>query len=101
MLRFEVREKLPSWADLPLFRVIQALTDALPRIGASSNVEQALISSRILHDGRSFPFHRKHHGALGSLELFQEGARPAAEGRQGLDVVRDVKHGTAPIKAPF
>src|SRR5258707_6669072 len=76
---FELVENLPRRPDLSLFRVLQALTYALPYIGTGGNVEEALISFGVLHDGRRLPLHRKHHGALGSLELFHEVAGPAAE----------------------
>jgi len=49
-----------------------------------------------LHDGRCLAFHREHHRAFGSFELFHDVAGPAAEGRQRLDVACDVKHENAP-----
>jgi hypothetical protein len=98
---FEIREKLFRWPHPAFFCVLQALTDSLPGIGMGRNVEQALIGFGILYDGRCFPLYGQHYGALGFLELFHEVTGPAAERRQRLDVVRDVKHGIAPIKAPF
>jgi hypothetical protein len=63
------------------------------RIRPRGNIEQALIRSRILHDGSCFSLHRKHHGPSGFLELFDEVAGSTAEGRQRLNVVRNVKQG--------
>ena len=39
---FKVLEKLPCRPDLPLFCVLQALSDALLRVGAGGNIKQAL-----------------------------------------------------------
>lgn len=83
---FEVLEKLPRWADLPLCRVRQALADALLGIGARSNIEQALVGFGVLHDGRRFSLHGQYYGALGLFELFHKVAGSAAERRQRLDV---------------
>lgn len=58
MLRFEILEKLSCWPRLALFRVLQTLTDAFLCIGACGNVEQMLIGSCVLHDGRRLTFHR-------------------------------------------
>jgi hypothetical protein len=81
--------------------VIKPLADAFLCIGAGGDVKQALIGFGILHDGGRLPLYRKHHGALALLKLFHEVAGPAAEGRQRLDILSDVKHGPAPLKAPF
>jgi len=81
--------------------VVEPLANAFRSIGAGGNVEQALVSFGILDDGRCFPFHCQHHGAPGFLELSHEVAGAPAKSRQGLDIVRDVKHGTTPMEAPF
>src|SRR5271170_5932225 len=57
---FKVLEKLPCRPDLPLFCVLQALSDALLRVGAGGNIKQALIGFGVLHDSRGFPLHRQH-----------------------------------------
>jgi hypothetical protein len=98
---FEVPENFPRRPDLPLFCVFQTLTDTFFCIGTGGNVEQALIGFGILYDSRCLPFHRKHHSALCLFKLLHEIAGSAAKRRQGLDVVRNVKQGTAPMKAPF
>src|SRR5438270_337210 len=101
MRGFEVLEELPRWPDFSLFRILQALADTLLGVGTGGNVEQSLIGLGVLHDSRGLALHRKHHGALGLLELFHEVAGSAAECRQRLYIVRNIKHGTAPGKAPF
>jgi hypothetical protein len=92
---------LSRWVSASVGYVIQALTDAFLGIGLGSNIEQSLIGFGVLHDGRCFPPHGEHHGALVPSELFHEIAGPATEGGQRLDVLGNVKHGPAPIKAPF
>src|SRR5260370_36955702 len=87
--------RLPCRPDLSFPRVLQPLTDAFFCVGAGGNVEQALISSGVLHDGFCLPLHGKHHRALALLELLHEVARTPAEGGQRLDVLRDVKHGSS------
>src|SRR5216683_6615481 len=68
---FELFEKLPCRPDLSFPRVLQPLTDAFFCVGAGGNVEQALISSGVLHDGFCLSFHGKHHRALAPLKLFR------------------------------
>ena len=92
MLGFEIVEKLPRRPDLSFFRVLQPLTDAFLHIGVGGNVEQALVGFGILHDSRCLSLHRKHHRALVLFKLFHEVAGPPPEGRQRLDVIRDVNH---------
>src|SRR5208282_3037580 len=79
--------------------IVEPLTDAFLRIGSGGNVKQALIGFGVLHDGRRFSVHRQHNGAFALLELFHKVAGPAAERRQRLDVLGDVKHGPAPIES--
>ncbi len=98
---FEIREKLPRRANLPPLHAFDSLTDAFVRMGASGNIEQALVSLGVLHDGRRFAFHREHHGALGLLKLFHEVPGPPAKGCQRLHITLDVKHWTTAVKAPF
>src|SRR5277367_2331302 len=67
MLGFEFAEKLSYRSHLSLFRIPKALPDALFCVSPGGNVEQTLIGLRVLHNGRSFAFHRKHHWALAFL----------------------------------
>jgi hypothetical protein len=92
MLGFEIVEKLPRRPDLSFLRVLQPLTDAFLDIGMGSNVEQTLVGFGILYDSRSPSLYRKHHGALIFFKLFHEVPGPPPEGRQRLDVIRDVNH---------
>jgi hypothetical protein len=92
MLGFELAEKLSRRSNSCLFRILEALTDAFLRVSPGRNVKQALIGFRILHNGRSFTLHGKYNRALGLLQLFHEIAGAAPEGRQGLNVTRNVKH---------
>jgi hypothetical protein len=89
---FELAEKLSRWPDLSFFRIRQPLTDAFLNIGAGRNVEQALIGFGILHHGCGFPLYGKHYRTLGFSELFHEIAGPPPEGRQRVDIIRDVNH---------
>jgi len=93
MPRFEVLENLPRRTDFALFYVLQTLTDALFSIGSCGNVKQALISFGVLHDGRSLPFNRKHHGPAGLFKLLHEVAGSATERSQRLNIFGDVEHG--------
>jgi hypothetical protein len=70
MLCSEILEKLPRPPHLPVFRVVQTLTDVFLCIGASGNVEQTLIGFGILHDGRCLPFHGSTTGRLVLLSCF-------------------------------
>src|ERR1035438_10290537 len=89
-------------APLSSFGLLQALPDAFSSIGASSDIEQTLIGTRVLHDGFSLAFDGEHDGPLALLELFHKIARAAAESGQRLNVFRDIKHGApVAIKAPF
>src|SRR3981189_887493 len=88
-------------AGAPVGHVIKPLADSLFRIRAGGDVEQALVSFGVLHDGGSLPLDGEHHGALAFLQLLHEVAGTAAEGRQRLDVLGDVKHEPAPIKHLF
>src|ERR1035437_8701583 len=97
MLNLELVEKLPCRADLSFFCVLQALTDTFLCVGACGNVEQSLIGMGVLHNSRCLPLHRKHHRTLAFFQLFHEVAGPAAESRQRLNVIRDVKHGHSPF----
>src|SRR5580658_5504921 len=81
--------------------VVESLADSFLRICAGGNIEQALVGFSVLHDGRGLPLHGEHHGALAFLQLLHEVAGSAAEGRERLDVLGDVKHGSAPMKSTF
>jgi len=92
MLSFEFGQEFAGGPQPSFPGVFQALSDALPRVGVRSEIEQTLVSSRILHNRRSLPVHRQHHGALALLKLFHERTRPAPEGRERLDVLCDIEH---------
>jgi hypothetical protein len=64
MRGFEIFEKLPRRPNHPLFRVFEALTDALLRVGGRGNIEQALIRRGVLHDSRGLALYRQHWVAL-------------------------------------
>jgi len=80
MRGFEVSEKLSRGPEPTLFGVLKALTDALRGMGTGGYVEQALIGFGILYNGRRFPLHGQHHGALGFLELFHKTTSPGFKG---------------------
>src|ERR1035437_3574316 len=100
---FEFSKELLGVTPLSSLGLLQALADAFSSVGAGSDIEQALIGSRILHDGFSLALDREHDGPLALLELFHEIARAAAESGQRLNVFRDIKHRGGPIaiRAPF
>src|ERR1039458_1550758 len=99
---FEFGEEFLGVAPLSSLGLLQALADAFSSIGAGSDIEQALIGSRILQDGFSLAFDGEHDGPLVLLELFHEIARAAVESGQRLSVFRDIKHrGPTTIKALF
>lgn len=50
ILGFEVLEKILRGPELPLLRVLQALTNALSNIGTGDDVQQALIVGGVLHE---------------------------------------------------
>jgi len=58
---------------------MRTLSDAFIRVGASRNVEQSLISVRILDYCGSPALHRQRHRAFTLPEVFHEVARAAAE----------------------
>jgi len=60
MPRFKIFEKLARRANPALFRVLQALADALFRVGSGGNIKQSLIGLRVLHDSCSLPLHGEH-----------------------------------------
>src|SRR5580658_1260981 len=101
MPRFKLGEKLSRLPCPSRLHILQTLADTFLFVGAGRKVEQALIGFGVLHDGRRFPVHGKHHRTLALLELFHEVARPAAERGQRLDVLGDVKHLSAPLEAPY
>jgi hypothetical protein len=78
--------------------VIKSLADSFFRIRAGGDIEQALIGFGVLHDGRSLPLHRKHHGPLAFFQLLHEIAGAPAESRQRVDILGDVKHGPSPFE---
>ena len=79
---FEFGKELLGVAPLSSLGLLQALADAFSSIGAGSDIEQALIGSRILHDGFSLAFDGEHDGLLALLELLHKIARAAAESRR-------------------
>ncbi len=52
--------------------IIQTLANAFLRIGSSSDVQQSLISFRILDDGRCFSVHCEYDRAFGFPEKFHK-----------------------------
>jgi hypothetical protein len=79
MLGFEIREKLPCRANLPVFHVFESLANSFLHAGARGNIKEALIRLGVLHDGCCLAFHGEHHRALGSFKLWHEVAGPAAK----------------------
>jgi hypothetical protein len=76
----------------PFFDIIQALVESLLFVSACGNVEELLISFRILHDGRGFSSKRKYNRSLCFLQLFDQHARLAAKTGKGLSIFGYVEH---------
>jgi hypothetical protein len=57
MLGFEIREKLPCRANLPVFHIFESLANSFLRAGARGNIKEALIRLGVLHDGNCLGFH--------------------------------------------
>lgn len=55
-LSFEGREKLLSQQLSAVLRIFESLADTFLCVNAGCNVEQVLVSSRILYDGGGLPF---------------------------------------------
>ena len=89
---FKFRKELFDVAAFPLLGLLQALADSLENVRAGGDVEQALVSLGVLHNGRRFTLNRQDDGALALLELFHKVAGAAAEGGQRMDVLGDVEH---------
>lgn len=101
MAGFKLGKDLACRANPCFSRVFEALTDAFFGVGARGNVEQALVGLGVLDDGRGLAIHRKHHGAFALLEMLDEVAGRAAEGREGLDVGSNVEHGASRTSTLF
>jgi hypothetical protein len=59
---FEFGKELLDVASFALLGLFEALADALVSVGASGDVEQALIGFCILNDGRCLALDRQDHG---------------------------------------
>jgi hypothetical protein len=88
-------------AGASVHNIVQTLADAFFRISAGRKVEQTLVSFGVLYDSGRLPLHSEHHGPLGFLELFHKVTGTAAEGRQRLDITRNVQHRFAHIDSTF
>jgi len=99
MFASDIVKNLFGGSGASVNHVIKTLADSFLQIRAGGDVQQALVGFGILHDRRCLPLHPKHHGTLTFLQLSHEVAGTAAEGRQRLDVLGDVKYWPAPIKA--
>src|SRR6185437_7617249 len=92
MLGFKVGEKFSNWPTPAPSSIFQALPDAFTGVGAGRDIQQTLISLRVLDDRGGSALHRENHRALVLFELFHKVARSSAKGRQRLDVFGYIKH---------
>jgi hypothetical protein len=76
--------------------IVHALPDRLVNVGAGGAVEQSLVGFRVLHDGLGLPVDGQDHRPLALLHLLEDLARPPPEICEGLNVLRDVEHGSSP-----
>ena len=72
MFPAKLLKKLSRRASASVGYIIQSLTDRFLFIGAGRDIEQPLIRSHVLNDGRCLPVHGKHDGALALLKLFHD-----------------------------
>src|SRR5579884_3735533 len=93
MLGFELLKEFASRSDTSLRNVIKSLTDPLMRVCLSGDVEQALVSGGVLHDGGSLPLDGQNNRTFCFPELFKELGRTSTERRQRLNIVRNIEHG--------
>jgi len=93
MLPADLFEHDPCRTSATVGYIAEALTDRLEYIGAGGQVQQALIGSRVLHDGLGFALDSKNYRPFALLELFHKLAGPAPERRQRLNVFGYVEHG--------
>ena len=79
VLGFEFVKEFPGGPQPSFPGVLETLPDALFRIRAGRDIEQALVGFRILHNSRSLPVHGQHQCELAFPELFHEIAGPPTE----------------------
>src|ERR1039457_8918 len=101
MSSFEFGEEFLDVLPFSLSGILQALADALAGVGASRDVEQALIGFGVLHDYRSLAFHGENYRALALSELFHKIARPATERGQLLNILGNVQHRSYSYSSTF
>lgn len=94
MLRPKPGKELPGGPAFPAACFFTPLANGFMCVGAGGNIEQALISSRILHDGFRLSLHGEHHGPLALFEVFHEVAGTAAKCRERLNVFGDIDIGS-------
>ncbi len=73
----ELGEYLFGWPSTAVSNVVQALPDCLINIGACGDVEQPLVSLRVLHYSLGLPVDGQHYRPLGFLELLEKLGRLA------------------------
>jgi hypothetical protein len=72
MLGFELREEFTSWAVPSLRHIFKSLSDALASISLRGDIQQPLIRSSILYNGRSLPLNGQNDRPLGGLKLLNK-----------------------------
>ena len=93
MLPADLFEHGPSRTRAPVGDIVETLADCLEYISTGGQVQQALISFRILDDSLGFALDSKNHRPLALPELFHKLAGPAPERRERLNVFGNVEHG--------
>jgi hypothetical protein len=95
MPRLELSKEIANGPAFSATRFFESLTDALPGIGAGSDIKKALVGLRILHDRGGLPLHRQYYWTLASVQLLHEVTGAAAERGQRMDILRDIEHDSA------
>jgi len=73
--------------------VLKPLPDALFCVRPRGDVQQTLISFRVLHDGGSLAVNGQNKRAFRFFQLLKKGGGVVAKRRQGLNVLRNIHRG--------
>jgi hypothetical protein len=94
MFGFEFFEELLDWAGPALSNIFKTLPNTFPRIGLSSDIQEALVRLGVLNHCRSLPVDGQHYWALTFLDLFEKLTRTPPESSKRLDIIWNIEHGS-------
>src|SRR6266849_5867821 len=90
MLAPEGFERVPCGIHTTFGNILTSLPDALVSVCLCHNVQQSLISFRVLHDGSSLTINRQNDGAFRSFKLPKKRGGVVAKSGQRLNVFSNV-----------